>query len=62
MTNYLTPDGVPYILHETTFINPGTNLETLLFVVVNESGAVVKACASSTEIVQWINQYELRLT
>lgn len=58
---YISPAGIEYKIYETTFINPGTGLETLLFVMVNESGSVVKATAASMEAARWIDEYQLLL-
>jgi hypothetical protein len=58
---YTSPEGLEYTIHETTFINPGTGLETLLFVMVNESGAITKVTASSVEVVRWVREFDLVL-
>ena len=58
---YTSPEGINYTIHETTFINPGTGLETLLFVMVNESGSVVKVTTSSMEVVRWVREFDLAL-
>jgi hypothetical protein len=60
-TEYISPEGVIYILHETSFINPGNGLETVLFVLVNESGAVVRTSASSWEVNRWVFEHALDL-
>lgn len=59
--NYTSPEGINYAIHETTFINPGTGLETLLFVMVNEGGAVIRATASSMEAAKWVRDHDLVL-
>jgi hypothetical protein len=58
---YTSAEGHRYTIHETTFLNPGTGLETLLFVMVNESGAVVKVTTSSMEVVRWVREFDLAL-
>jgi hypothetical protein len=58
---YTSAEGHQYTIHETTFLNPGTGLETLLFVMVNESGAVVKVTTSSMEVVRWVREFDLAL-
>lgn len=58
---YTSPDGATYVAHETTFVNPGNGLETLLFVLVNESGAVVRVTAASMEAARWVEDFDLTL-
>jgi hypothetical protein len=58
---YTSPEGINYTIHETTFLNPGTGLETLLFVMVNEGGAVIRATASSMEAARWVRDHDLVL-
>jgi hypothetical protein len=60
-TEYISPEGIIYILHETSFINPGNGLETILFVMVNESGAVVRTSASSWDVKRWVWEHSLDL-
>ncbi len=59
---YISPEGLEYTIHETTFINPGTGLETLLFVMVNESGAVAKVTTSSMDAARWVREFDLALS
>ena len=61
-TTYISPEGVIYDLHETKFINPANGLETVLFVLTNESGAVVRTSASSWDVRKWVDEHALLLT
>ncbi len=62
MNNYTDSYGSTYVIHETTFVNPASKNETLLFVLTNESDSVLAVSTASWDIKTWIQTFGLTPT
>ena len=62
MNNYTDSYGSTYVIHETTFVNPASKNETLLFVLTNESDSVLAVSTASWDIKSWIQSFGLTPT
>ena len=60
MTYYIDDYNSTYTIHETTFTNPVNGNPTLLFVLVNESGTVLRASADTWSPKTWVSDFGLR--
>ena len=62
MNKYADSYGSTYFIHETTFVNPANQNETLLFVLTNESDSVLAVSTASWDVKSWIQSVGLTLT
>lgn len=60
MNTYIDDYNCVYTIHETTFTNPVNGNPTLLFVLVNESGTVLRAATETWSPKTWVNDFGLR--
>lgn len=59
MTKFVDTYGSSYSITETTFLNPVTGAETVLFVMVNESGCVLNVSTHTWAPGDWVRDLEL---
>lgn len=59
MNKYVDSYGSTYIIHETSFVNPANRNETLLFVLTNESDAVLAVSTTSWDVKSWVQSFGL---
>lgn len=62
MTFYESDLGSKYSLHEVTFPNPVTGADTVLFVLVNESGFILRASTATWDVNSWMRDFSLELS
>jgi len=61
-TAYTDDYGSSYSIHETKFVNPVTGADTLLFVLVNESGTVLRASSDTRAPREWVKDFFLKFS
>ena len=60
MQSFTDDYGATYTIHETTFPNPVTGASTVLFVLVNESGAILRASTATWDAKAWVRDFALQ--
>ena len=61
MTTYIDEYDSIYTIHETTFTNPVNGNPTVLFVLINESGTVLRASTATWDTKVWVRDFALDL-